>query len=340
MTTQQVWVYIEIDRDGIASVSKELLSEGRRLSDQLKGELTAVILGHQIDDHVQELFDMRCQRVIAIRHKELYPFRILPVTTNLTAAIRKYSPDIILFGATAQGRELAPRVASAVRCGLTADCTSLRIGDYTNPRDKKVYKNLLLQIRPAFGGNIIATIVNPEMHPQMATVRPGVMKMNAPLPAGTGSGELVELEAEIQKEDLVLKVVEQVREARRANLDSAQIIVAGGAGVGSRENFQLLEELAEALGGQVGASRAAVDAGWIHKDHQVGQTGTTVRPRLYIACGISGSVQHIAGMMDSKQIVAINTDPNADIFKLAHYKIVGDLNKVIPMMLKAYRDKA
>jgi electron transfer flavoprotein alpha subunit len=340
MSKKQVWVFIENTPNGIADVSKELISEATRLSDKLNGEVCGIILGEKAESAAQELFDMRCDKVYAVSHKELADFRALPYTANIANAIEKYKPYIVLFGATSIGRELGPRVASSVKCGLTADCTELKIGDYTMPANKKEFKDLLLQIRPAFGGNIIATIVNPEMHPQMATVRPGVMKMEEPLKKGSGKGELITLEPVINKEDLVTEIIEKIQGEKKVNLSGAQIIVAGGMGVGSRENFELVKELARTLGGEVGASRAAVDAGWIDHDHQVGQTGITVRPKLYIACGISGSVQHIAGMMESKQIIAINNDPNADIMKIANYKIVGDLNQILPMMIKAYREKA
>ena len=283
---------------------------------------------------------MKADIVYVADHKELKDFRILPYTKNIVKAIKKYNPYIVLFGATGNGRELAPRVASSVKCGLTADCTQLKIGDFDSKVDKKLYKDLLLQIRPAFGGNIIATIVNPEMHPQMATVRPGVMKMAEPLKKGSGKGTVIDLEVEVPAEDLVLDVISRIQEEKKVDLTGAQIVVAGGMGVGSKENFELIKELAAVLGGEVAASRAAVDAGWIHKDYQVGQTGITVRPKLYIACGISGSIQHLAGMQESKQIISINTDPNAPVMQIAHYKIVGDLSKVIPLMIKAYKAKA
>jgi electron transfer flavoprotein alpha subunit len=236
------------------------------------------------------------------------------------------------------GRDLAPRVASAVRAGLTADCTDLQIGDYTVRKENKLYRDLLYQIRPAFGGNLIATIVNPNMHPQMATVREGVMRRMPPDPGRRGVVEKVQ--PTFDPADLVLEVLS--RETRPANvsLKDAPVIVAGGAGVGSAESFQLIRDLANALGGEVGASRAAVDAGYVTHEHQVGQTGVTVRPRLYIAAGISGAIQHRAGMDQSSKIIAINTDPNAPIFQIAHYKIVGDVNEVIPMMIRTLREKA
>jgi electron transfer flavoprotein alpha subunit len=243
-----------------------------------------------------------------------------------------------MFGATMKGRELAPRVASEKLAGLTADCTDLRIDDFDDKVHGKYYKNKLMQIRPAFGGNIIATIVNTWDDPQMVTVREGVMKMGEP--DATRTGTITRVTPALTAQEMVVKVIERVRQEKTVNLKGAQIIVAGGYGVGSAANFKLIHELAKTLGGQVGASRAAVDAGWIDHDHQVGQTGVTVRPKLYIACGISGSVQHRAGMAESKKIIAINTDPAAPIFSVAHYGIIGDLNQVIPMMIKAYKSKA
>jgi electron transfer flavoprotein alpha subunit len=225
-----------------------------------------------------------------------------------------------------------------MKAGLTADCTDLEIGDYNDSKADTVHKNLLLQIRPAFGGNIIATIINHERWPQMATVREGVMRMGEGDPRR--SGEIIEEKIEFNDFDLAVKLIERHREQRRVNLKAARTIVAGGAGVGSKENFQLIHDLAGAIGGAVGASRAAVDGGFVAKDHQVGQTGTTVRPALYIACGISGAVQHRAGMEESAKIIAINWDEEAPIFSVAHYGIVGDLNKVIPMMIKAIKERA
>jgi electron transfer flavoprotein alpha subunit len=252
--------------------------------------------------------------------------------------VQERRPYIFLIGATPIGRDLAPRVASSVRAGLTADCTDLQIGDYTSKKDKQVYTDLLYQIRPAFGGNVIAAIVNPNTRPQMATVREGVMRRREP--DATRQGMVEKIEPAFDERDLVLKVLSRETRESRVNLKGAPIVVAGGAGVGSQENFELIEELAHVLGGEVGASRAAVDAGFISREHQVGQTGTTVRPRLYIAAGISGAIQHRAGMSESSKIIAINSDPSAPIFQIAHYKIVGDLAEVIPMMIRAFREKA
>ena len=255
----------------------------------------------------------------------------------LTTLIEKHRPQIVMYGATPLGRDLAPRVASALRAGMTADCTDLEISDVKESRTNTVHEKLLLQIRPAFGGNIIATIVNFDWWPQMATVREGVMPMLDPDP--TRKGRVVAEAVELDPTDLAVKLIERHIEPRTVNLKGARVIVAGGGGVGSKENFQLIHELAGAIGGAVGASRAAVDGGYIGKEHQIGQTGTTVRPALYIAAGISGAVQHRAGMEESAKIIAINTDPDAPIFSVAQYGIVGDLKNVIPMMIKALKER-
>jgi electron transfer flavoprotein alpha subunit len=255
----------------------------------------------------------------------------------LVTLIEKHEPQIVLYGATHLGRDLAPRVASAVRAGMTADCTDLQVKDVTEPRSKEVHEKLLLQIRPAFGGNIVATIVNYDMWPQMATVREGVMPMLDPDQSRTG--EVIREDVEITASDMPLKLIERHVEERKVNLKGARVIVAGGGGIGSKDGFHLVHELAGVMGGAVGASRAAVDSGYISKDHQVGQTGTTVRPALYVACGISGAVQHRAGMEESAKIIAVNTDPDAPIFSVANYGIVGDVKNVIPLMIKALRER-
>jgi len=257
----------------------------------------------------------------------------IPYSKLMIQVISEYKPQIVLYGATTEGRDLAPRVASFLKVGLTADCTDLRIGDHT--QQEKEYKDILYQIRPAFGGNIIATIVCPEKKPQMATVREGVMAMGKPDPSR--KAETVKIAFNLCPDDFPTEIITRVLEEKTVNLKGAQIIVSGGFGVGSRDNFALIRELAQTLGAEVGGSRAAVDAGFIGKEHQVGQTGTTVRPKLYIACGISGAIQHRAGMDSSARIIAINSDPEAPIFSIAHYGIVGDLNEVIPRMIKAYR---
>ncbi len=334
-----VWVFIEHEAGKIADVSLELVSKARELADRLGLKVEALLLGDDsVEKFVPTLYGYGCDTVFMACDKRLEPFTVLPFARIIMALINEHTPNILMFGATMKGRELAPRIASEKRCGLTADCTDLRIDDFEDAVNNKSYKNKLMQIRPAFGGNIIATIVNTWEDPQMVTVREGVMKLGAPDPKR--KGKLIKVAPNLTPIDTVVKVLERVRKDKEVDLKGAQIIVAGGYGVGSKENFKLIRELAETLGGEVGASRAAVDAGWIDHDHQVGQTGVTVRPRLYIACGISGSVQHAAGMKESKKIIAINTDPGAPIFSLAHYAIVGDLNTVIVQMIKAFKAKA
>ena len=332
-----VWVFIEQEGGKIAGVSLQLVSKGRELADRLGVKLEGILLGNNVAGCAKELYQYGCDKVILAEDPRLEPFTVMPYAKVIMDLIRERKPNILLFGATLKGRELAPRVASEKLAGLTADCTSLEIDDFDDKRNQKFYKDKLMQIRPAFGGNIIATIVNTWDDPQMVTVREGVMKLGEADPSRTG--ELEKVEVKLSDAETVVKVIERVRADKEVDLQGAQIIVSGGYGVGSKENFKLIHALAEAIGGEVAASRAAVDAGWISHDYQVGQTGVTVRPRLYIACGISGAIQHRAGMAESKKIIAINSDPNAPIFSCAHYAIVGDLNAVIPQMIKAFKAK-
>jgi electron transfer flavoprotein alpha subunit len=337
MTNQRdVWVFVEQESTCIAPVSLELLGKARELAERLQGRVYALLIGHEIAGLAEEAIHYGADAALLAEHPELAHYRTLPYARVAIDLVRERKPYIFLLGATPIGRDLAPRIASAVRAGLTADCTGLQIGDFENK--DRVYEDLLYQIRPAFGGNIIATIVNPETRPQMATVREGVMRLGEPDEAR--EGEIERVAVQLDPRDLALHVLERETRAPACDLKSASIIVSGGAGVGSRENFGLIYELAEALGGEVGASRAAVDAGFISHEHQVGQTGMTVRPRLYVACGISGAVQHRAGMDQSGKIVAINSDPDAPIFQIAHYKIVGDLNEVIPWLIRACKENA
>ena len=339
MTEQRnVWVFIEQEEGVIADVSLELLGKGRDLANKLGSELWALLGGHRVVELAESVIHSGADRVLLADHPELAMYRTLPYARLAIDLIRARQPYIFLVGASPIGRDLAPRVASAVRAGLTADCTDLQIGEYTSSKDKQTYKELLLQIRPAFGGNLIATIVNPHMHPQMATVRSGVMRK--PEPDSSRQGVVEQVEPTFQESDFALQILSRETRQSTVNLKDAATIVSGGGGVTSPEEFQLLQDLAHVLGGEVGASRAAVDAGYISREHQVGQTGTTVRPRLYIAAGISGAVQHRAGMDESHKIIAINTDPNAPIFDIAHYKIVGDLKEVVPMIIEALREKA
>ncbi|MDD3586700.1 MAG: electron transfer flavoprotein subunit alpha/FixB family protein [Thermoguttaceae bacterium] len=333
-----VWIFAEQEDGKLQDVVLELCGKARDLADRLGVKVGAVLPGYNVADQAKTLFAYGVDKVYLIEDEKLKHFTSSPYAHVMTEMIKKHRPQIVLYGATNLGRDLAPRIASATRSGMTADCTDLEISDVPDSKTKEVYKNVLLQIRPAFGGNIIATIINPFWWPQMATVREGVIPVrDACL---TRTGELIRENIIINDAMMLVEVIERHVEPRRVNLKGARIIVAGGGGVGSRENFNLIFELAGALGGAVGASRAAVDGGFISHDYQVGQTGTTVRPALYIACGISGAVQHRAGMQESAKIIAINSDPDAPIFSVAHYGIVGDLNQIIPMMIKSFKERA
>ncbi|OGS33279.1 MAG: electron transfer flavoprotein subunit alpha [Elusimicrobia bacterium RIFOXYB2_FULL_49_7] len=332
-----VLIYIETEHNEVAPVSIELVSKARDIADQLGVKVCAVAIGKAQAKYAPALFAYGCDIFYTVEDSRLSFYETLPFAKALVKVIKTTKPQIVLFGATSIGRDLAPRVASELKVGLTADCTDLAIGNHEDPKTKKVYEKILYQIRPAFGGNIVATIVSPEHRPQMATVREGVMKLAAP--DKKRKGKVVKFKVDFSSKDFIVKMIKRVVGSRKVNLTGANIIVSGGAGVGSRENFKLIFELAKTIGGTVGASRAAVDSGLIEHDHQVGQTGTTVRPKLYIACGISGAIQHRAGMEHSSKIIAINSDPDAPMLKIAHYAIVGDLKEVIPMMIKAYKSK-
>lgn len=335
---KNIWVFIEQTDGQISDVSLELLAKGNELAQTLDSQVWGLLFGYQVGDLAEKVIHHGADRVLVADHPELELYRTLPFTRVAVDLIQQHQPNIFLIGATPVGRDLAPRVASAVQVGLTADCTDLQIGDYEYRKEKKIYKNLLLQIRPAFGGNIIATIVNPKTQPQMATVREGVMQANQS--DTSRQGEIEKVEPDFQPGDFALKVLSREVREPSVKLKDAPVVVAGGGGVSDPESFQLIEELAHILGGEVGASRAAVDAGFISSEHQIGQTGTTVRPRLYIAAGISGAIQHRTGMDESNKIIAINTDPEAPIFQVAHYKIVGDLVEVLPLLIQALREKA
>ncbi|MBI5018365.1 MAG: electron transfer flavoprotein subunit alpha/FixB family protein [Deltaproteobacteria bacterium] len=334
---KNVWVFIEQDGGKIADVSLELVCKARELAAQLGSRVEGVLLGREVAHLAPTLHQYGCDHVFLAEDDHLEPFTALPYAKVIADLARAENPDIVLFGATPLGRSLAPRIASTLLAGLTADCTDLRIDDFEDKIAQRSFKNRLMQIRPAFGGNIIATIATGWDGPQMVTVREGVMRLTEPDSGRTGA--VTRVPVDLTDVETVVAVIERVKEEKTVNLKGARIIVSGGYGVGSKENFRLIRELAHTIGGEVGASRAAVDAGWIDHDHQVGQTGVTVRPKLYIACGISGSVQHRAGMSGSAKIIAINTDPGAPMFSIAHYGIVGDLNDVLPKMIKAYKDK-
>lgn len=337
-TKGEVWIFAEQHGGELADVPFELLGKGREIADRLGVPLAAVVVGGKVAHTAKALFAHGADKVHVVENPLLEKYQNKSYRHVLVELVKKCRPQVLVFGATAQGRDLAPTVASSLRCGLTADCTDLQIGDYEDAAEKKTYKDLLLQIRPAFGGNIIAQIVNPRNWPQMATVREGVMKALAPVEGRTG--ETVVHEVSFDGVDLPVEVLEEIRKAKSVNLKGARIIVAGGAGVGSKENFAMLHELASLLGGAVGGSRAAVDLGYVEHERQIGQTGVTVRPALFIAVGISGAIQHVVGMRESAKIIAINSDKDAPIFSVAHYGIVGDLNAVLPKLIKAVRSRA
>ena len=375
-----IFVYIETEKGVVADVSLELLTKGRELAATLGVKLEAVVIGENLAGMEKELARYGADTVWVADDKELAPFRTLPHTAVMCGLIEQEKPQIVLFGATCIGRDFAPRVSSALHSGLTADCTQLVIGDHRDAKSGKEYKNLLYQIRPAiggpniatnvnphpppqkapqpqrhkrkeytnllyqirpaFGGNIIATIVNPDHRPQMATVREGVMRKEYAAHPAAGEVKFIDWKRYVKDSDLAVKIVERQIEERKIDIKGANIIVAGGYGMGSKENFRLVHELAEVLGAEVGASRAAVDAGFTEPERQVGQTGVTVRPKLYIACGISGQIQHTAGMDQSSMVISINTDPEAPINKIADYAIVGDVNEIIPKMIKYYKQNS
>ncbi len=333
--SHEVWVYIEIKNDAIAEVSLELLSKGRKLAEKLGGILKAVIIGDDLQKMAEQTFQYGANEAILVEHADLKQYKTMPYSRILSELVKQYQPRIILFGATFIGRDIAPRVASNTLSGLTADCTDLQISDVTYM--KKEYPKLLLQIRPAFGGNIVATIITPDNPVQMATVREGVMEMS-PLDVPV-NGKITRIPYRAEEIDTLIQIIERHQEKCKVDLKCAPIIVAGGYGMGSKENFKLLEELADLIGGKVAGSRAAVDAGFIEHERQVGQTGVTVRPKLYIAAGISGAIQHRAGMDESNKIIAINIDPEAPIFSVCQYKILGDAMEVIPALIEAYKNK-
>ena len=329
----EVWVFAEQHEGRLEDIGLELLGRARTLADKLGVCAAAVLIGDEVKGLAEKLCHYGADKVYVLDHPLLEHYQANSYGRVIYDLVHKYQPQIMIYGASPCGRDLAPRVASATRAGLTADCTDLQIGDHESK--DKVYKKLLLQIRPAFGGNIIATIINYDRWPQMATVREGVMPM--PEPVGTRKGKIIVEKIHLTHDDLPIEILNEHKREKKVNLKASRIVVSGGAGVGSKENFRLVWDLANALGAAPGATRAAVDLGFIDRDHQVGQTGTTVRPSLYIAIGISGAIQHQAGMSDSQKIIAINNDPQAPILDIAHYKIIGDLNEIVPKMIKAIK---
>lgn len=330
-------VYCEIEDGIVADVSLELLTKGRALATKLGCRLEALVIGSGLEGVEDQVFPYGVDTVYVVDDPRLYPYVSMPHTAVVTGLFREIKPQVCLMGATSVGRDLGPRVSSSLHSGLTADCTSLEIGPHEDKKAGKCYENLLYQIRPAFGGNIVATIVNPECRPQMATVREGVMKKEVFDPAYRG--EVVRLDASryVSDTDFAVEIIDRQIERSKANIKGASIVVAGGYGMGSREGFAMLYDLASTLGAEVGASRAAVDAGYCDHERQIGQTGVTVRPKLYIACGISGQIQHIAGMQESSIIISINNDANAPINRIADYVITGDVEDVIPKLIKYYK---
>lgn len=320
-----IWVFAEQRNGELLNVSIELLGEGKKIAKKLNTKLTAILLGHNVDDLAEKLINYGADNVIYIESELLKLYTTDGYSKVICELIENRKPEIFLIGATNIGRDLGPRISATIRTGLTADCTKLEV-DLDNKR--------LLQTRPAFGGNLMATIICPDHRPQMSTVRPGVME-KAKFDAHR-KGNIEKIQGNLKDEDIRAKVLEFVKSGKAAvPLEDANIVVSGGRGLGTPEGFELIEKLAKKLGGVVGASRATVDAGWIEQPHQVGQTGKTVRPDIYIACGISGAIQHLAGMQDAKCIIAINKDADAPIFKMADYGIVGDIYEIIPTLLES-----
>jgi electron transfer flavoprotein alpha subunit len=332
-----LYVYCEIEDGIVADVSQELLTKGRSLADTLGCKMEAVAIGHQLERIAEQVFPYGVDVLHIFDDKRLYPYTSLPHTSVLVRLFEDEKPQIALMGATSIGRDLGPRVSSALGSGLTADCTSLEIGDHEEKKAGKTYDNLLYQIRPAFGGNIVATIINPDCRPQMATVREGVMKKEIRNAGYKGEVKSHDVHKYVSDADFAVSVIDRQIEKSKVNIKGSPIIVAGGYGVGSKDNFQLLYDLASVIGAEVGGSRAAVDAGFIEHERQIGQTGVTVRPKLYIACGISGQIQHIAGMQESAIIISVNNDPNAPINTIADYVITGSVEEVLPKMIKYYK---
>ena len=335
-----VFVYCEIEGTTVKDVALELLTKGRKLANTLGVQLECIIAGSGLDGVENQVIKYGVDKVHIFDAEGLFPYTSNPHTALVVNLFKEEKPQICLMGATVIGRDLGPRVSSSLTSGLTADCTELEIGPFEDKKNNKTYENLLCQIRPAFGGNIVATIVNPDHRPQMATVRSGVMQKA--LYDGECRKEVVypEVSKYVSPEAFVVKVLDHHVEAAKHNLKGAPIVVAGGYGMGCKENFDQLFELAKVLHGEVGGSRAAVDAGWLDHDRQIGQTGVTVHPKVYIACGISGQIQHIAGMQDSGIIISINSDPDAPINKIADYVIVGTVEEVVPKLIKYYKQNS
>lgn len=337
---KDVYVFAQQVDNEISPIAFELLGKAKDLANDLNEKVVAVLIGHNVKDLAAQLGAYGADKVIVVDDKELEVYRTEPYTHALASVINEFKPEIMLVGATAIGRDLGPTVSARVKTGLTADCTSLEIGDFplvaAPGKESEQKHNQLLMTRPAFGGNTIATIACPDNRPQMATVRPGVMQKIAPI-AGA-KANVVEFNPGFTPNNRYVEILNVVKAVKStANIMEAKILVSGGRGVGSKENFKLLEDLAEVLGGTVSCSRAVVENGWLPVDLQVGQTGKTVRPQIYFAIGISGAIQHVAGMEDSDLIIAINKDEDAPIFDVADYGLVGDLNKIVPALTAALK---
>ena len=335
-----VYVFAQQVDNEISGIAYELLGKGKELAAKLNEEVTAVLIGHDVKGLADKLAEYGADKVIVVDDPELKEYRTEPYAHALSSVINEFKPDIVLVGATAIGRDLGPTVSARVATGLTADCTVLEIGDFPlvaiPGKEDEQKHNQLLMTRPAFGGNTIATIACPDNRPQMATVRPGVMQKIEPIVGAKAN--VIEYNPGFTPNDRYVEIKEIVKAVSdTVDIMDAKILVSGGRGVGSAENFKILEDLAEALGGSVSCSRAVVDSGWKPRDLQVGQTGKTVRPNLYIACGISGAIQHTAGMEEADIIIAINKDEDAPIFDVADYGIVGDLNKIVPQLTEAIK---
>ena len=335
-----VFVFAQQVDNVLDGVAFELLGKGKDLAKDLNTEVTAVLIGSGVKGLADQLAEYGADRVIVVDDPELKEYRTEPYAHALASVINEYKPEIMLVGATAIGRDLGPTVSARVATGLTADCTKLEIGDFpinaVPGKEDEQKHNQLLMTRPAFGGNTIATIACPDNRPQMATVRPGVMQ-KLPKEAGR-KAEVIEYAAPIEKNDRFVEILNVVKAVGNVeNIMDAKVLVSGGRGVGSKENFQMLQDLADVFGGMVSCSRAVVENGWLAQDYQVGQTGKTVRPQIYFAIGISGAIQHVAGMEESDLIIAINKDEDAPIFDVADYGIVGDLNKIVPQLTAALK---
>ena len=332
-----VFVYLELEGANVADVSLELLTKGRKLATQLGCQLEAIAAGTGLAGIEKQVLPFGVDKLHVFDAEGLFPYTSLPHTSILVNLFKEEQPQICLMGATVIGRDLGPRVSSALFSGLTADCTQLEIGPHEDKKNGITYENLLYQIRPAFGGNIVATIINPENRPQMATLREGVMKKE--ILDENYAGEVVnhDVAKYVPETDYVVKVIDRHVEKAKHNLKGAAIVIAGGYGMGSKEGFDKLFELAKELHAEVGARRAAVDAGFCDHDRQIGQTGVTVHPKLYIACGISGQIQHIAGRQDAGIIISVNNDPNAPINTIADYVINGSVEEVVPKLIKYYK---